>query len=183
LHVGNMIEGHLRVGEHVTATLAGVRPRTEKNHTATHLANWAHTLIFNALGAAGALVMGKVTTDLVGKMAGNGVFFEGLGVLGSGSILTGVILASVGVFIIDRQFMKAAAFAFAGAVFTFFGLMHNEHIGLPANGLIAAVAIAYMSVSCILFGCAYFVEAPAVAPAMAHDEEEDEMEDMAIAGK
>jgi alanyl-tRNA synthetase len=25
----------------VTATLAGVRPRTEKNHTATHLANWA----------------------------------------------------------------------------------------------------------------------------------------------
>jgi alanyl-tRNA synthetase len=41
LHVGNMIEGHLSVGDHVTATLAGVRPRTEKNHTATHLANWA----------------------------------------------------------------------------------------------------------------------------------------------
>ncbi len=41
LHVGNMIEGHLKVGDHVTATLAGVRPRTEKNHTATHLANWA----------------------------------------------------------------------------------------------------------------------------------------------
>jgi alanyl-tRNA synthetase len=41
LHVGQMIEGHLQVGEHVTATLAGVRPRTEKNHTTTHLANWA----------------------------------------------------------------------------------------------------------------------------------------------
>jgi alanyl-tRNA synthetase len=41
LHVGNMEQGHLRVGDHVTATLAGVRPRTEKNHTATHLANWA----------------------------------------------------------------------------------------------------------------------------------------------
>jgi alanyl-tRNA synthetase len=41
LHIGNMIESHLRVGDHVTATLAGVRPRTEKNHTATHLANWA----------------------------------------------------------------------------------------------------------------------------------------------
>ena len=36
-----MVEGHLSVGDHVTATLAGVRPRTEKNHTATHLANWA----------------------------------------------------------------------------------------------------------------------------------------------
>src|SRR4029450_12482411 len=41
LHVGRMGEGHLRVGDHVTATLAGVRPRTERNHTATHLANWA----------------------------------------------------------------------------------------------------------------------------------------------
>jgi len=41
LHIGNMIESHLSVGDHVTATLAGVRPRTEKNHTATHLANWA----------------------------------------------------------------------------------------------------------------------------------------------
>jgi alanyl-tRNA synthetase len=41
LHVGRMVEGHLSVGDHVTATLAGVRPRTEKNHTATHLANWA----------------------------------------------------------------------------------------------------------------------------------------------
>ena len=33
--------GTCSVGDHVTATLAGVRPRTEKNHTATHLANWA----------------------------------------------------------------------------------------------------------------------------------------------
>ncbi|MGH7214093.1 MAG: alanine--tRNA ligase-related protein, partial [Tepidisphaeraceae bacterium] len=41
IHVGNMIEGRLSVGDHVTATLAGVRPRTEQNHTATHIANWA----------------------------------------------------------------------------------------------------------------------------------------------
>ncbi|HEV2296644.1 MAG TPA: alanine--tRNA ligase [Tepidisphaeraceae bacterium] len=41
LHIGNVTAGHLSIGDHVTATLAGVRPRTEKNHTATHLANWA----------------------------------------------------------------------------------------------------------------------------------------------
>ena len=41
LHVGEMVNGHLSVGDRVTATLAGVRPRTERNHTATHLANWA----------------------------------------------------------------------------------------------------------------------------------------------
>src|SRR5947209_7580166 len=41
LHVGRMVEGHLSVGDHVTATLHGARKRTEKNHTTTHLANWA----------------------------------------------------------------------------------------------------------------------------------------------
>ena len=41
LHVGEMTGGHLSVGDRVTATLAGARPRTEGNHTATHLANWA----------------------------------------------------------------------------------------------------------------------------------------------
>ncbi len=41
LHVGNVTAGRFSIGDHVTSTLAGVRPRTEKNHTATHLANWA----------------------------------------------------------------------------------------------------------------------------------------------
>ena len=41
LHVGQMTAGHISIGDHVTATLAGVRPRTQQNHTATHLANWA----------------------------------------------------------------------------------------------------------------------------------------------
>ncbi len=41
LHVGRTVIGSINIGDHVTATLAGVRQRTEKNHTATHLANWA----------------------------------------------------------------------------------------------------------------------------------------------
>jgi alanyl-tRNA synthetase len=41
LHVGRLTSGHLKVGDHVTATLSGERARTEKSHTATHLANWA----------------------------------------------------------------------------------------------------------------------------------------------
>ncbi len=41
LHVGNLEAGHLAIGDHVTATLTGARPRTEKNHSTTHLANWA----------------------------------------------------------------------------------------------------------------------------------------------
>jgi len=56
------------------------------------------------------------------------VLYHGLEVLGGGAILAGVVLGAVAVCIIDRNFEKAAAFAGAGAVLTFFGFMHGEAI-------------------------------------------------------
>ena len=41
LHIGRLRSGKLCVGETVTAAVAAGRDRTEKNHTSTHLANWA----------------------------------------------------------------------------------------------------------------------------------------------
>jgi alanyl-tRNA synthetase len=41
LHIGRIRSGTLRVGDTVQATISPVRARTEKNHTGTHLANWA----------------------------------------------------------------------------------------------------------------------------------------------
>jgi alanyl-tRNA synthetase len=41
LHVGTLRSGHLRVSDTVTATVSANRDRTEKNHTSTHVANWA----------------------------------------------------------------------------------------------------------------------------------------------
>jgi alanyl-tRNA synthetase len=42
LHIGKLNTGAIKVGSHLTATADPVlRPRTEKNHTSTHLANWA----------------------------------------------------------------------------------------------------------------------------------------------
>jgi AGZA family xanthine/uracil permease-like MFS transporter len=47
--------------------------------------------------------------------------------------------------------MKAAAFAFAGAVLTFFGFMHGEQIGFAESPQVAA---AYAGVAIVLGLCA-----------------------------
>jgi len=52
---------------------------------------------------------------------------------------------------IDRTFAKAATFALAGAVMTFFGFMHSEAIGIART---PSVAMAYLGVAAILYGCA-----------------------------
>jgi AGZA family xanthine/uracil permease-like MFS transporter len=82
--------------------------------------------------------------------------------MGGGSILGGLILGAIAVFIIERQFTKAAAFSAAGAVLTFFGFMHGEAIGFGQTPL---VAISYLGVAGILFGCAKFGAVSAGAPA------------------
>ena len=41
LHIGRIRSGCLHVTDTVTATVANERQQTEKNHTSTHLANWA----------------------------------------------------------------------------------------------------------------------------------------------
>jgi alanyl-tRNA synthetase len=41
LHIGHVKKGKIHVTDAVTATVMGGRERTMKNHTATHLANWA----------------------------------------------------------------------------------------------------------------------------------------------
>jgi AGZA family xanthine/uracil permease-like MFS transporter len=63
------------------------------------------------------------------------------------------MLGAITVFIIDRNFVKAAAFSLASAALTFFGFMHGEAIGI---GQTPTVAFAYLMVACVLFACAKF---------------------------
>lgn len=128
------------------------------------LAAWGKTMIDNALSAAGTSA-DKVGIDALGQ---NGVLYHGLSIVGGGSILSGVILGAIAVFIIDRYFAKAAAFAVAGAILSFFGLMHGESIGL---GHSPAVVVAYLMVGAVLFGCYQFNLAAAPAPAEADEHE------------
>jgi hypothetical protein len=63
-----------------------------------HLAAWCKTLMDGALGAAGTSAA-AVGFD---KLVGQGVLYQGLQVMGGGSILTGLVLGAIGSFVIDR---------------------------------------------------------------------------------
>ncbi|HEX4999401.1 MAG TPA: regulator [Terriglobia bacterium] len=137
-----------------------------------HLANWGLTMINNSLAAAGTVVgalSGEQMADLVGKMKDNGVLYEGLNVLGGGSILGGLILGAIAVCVIDRNFMKAAGFALAGSIMTFFGFMHGERIGI---GETPTVAVSYLIIAVVFAACAklVFAEKPAEEVGDAHGE-------------
>jgi AGZA family xanthine/uracil permease-like MFS transporter len=110
-----------------------------------HLAAWCKTLMDGALGAAGTNAA-AVGFDKLGQV---GVLYHGLEVLGGGSILTGLVLGAIGVFVIEKKFVEASAFALSGAVLTFFGFMHGESVGLAVT---PTVAIAYAIVAVFLFG-------------------------------
>ena len=92
-------------------------------------------------------------SELVGNMANQGVLYDGLRLLGGGSILGGLILGAIAVFVIDRDFTKASAFALAGAVMTFFGFMHGERIGI---GQTPTVAVSYLVIAGVFMACAKF---------------------------
>ena len=104
----------------------------------------ARLLIDGALGAAGTNAA-TVGFDKLGQV---GVLYHGLEVLGGGAILAGLVLGAIAVFIIDRKFAKASAFAAAGAVLTFFGFMHGESVGIAVT---PTVALAYAMVAAFLF--------------------------------
>ena len=71
--------------------------------------------------------------------------------MGGGAIIGGLVLGAIAAFIIDGAMRKAAAFALAGAVLTFFGFMHGEAIGIAQSPF---VAVSYLLVAGVLLICA-----------------------------
>ncbi|MBV8926159.1 MAG: regulator [Bradyrhizobium sp.] len=129
---------------------------------APHLAAWAKlqidTMLASTVTAAtsvGGMAADKVDAVKAAAIAAlpqQGVLYRGLEVLGGGSILAGLVLGAIGVFVIERDFAKASAFAFAGAVLTYFGFMHGESVGIGSGfGVTPAVALAYAVVAAGFF--------------------------------
>jgi AGZA family xanthine/uracil permease-like MFS transporter len=98
-----------------------------------NLAEWAKTQIDGALGAAGT------SAAAVGmeKLAGTGVLYRGLELLGGGSVLAGMVLGAIAAFIIERRLVAAAITAFIGAALSYIGLIHGTQLGWGASPVVA----------------------------------------------
>jgi AGZA family xanthine/uracil permease-like MFS transporter len=127
-----------------------------------HLAAWAKLQIDTMLGstlaaaqAVGGLAadkVGAVKTAAIAALPQQGVLYHGLDVMGGGSILGGLMLGAIGVFVIERDFAKASAFALISAVLTYFGFMHGEAVGIGGGfGVTPSVALAYLVMAGGLF--------------------------------
>jgi adenine/guanine/hypoxanthine permease len=128
------------------------------------IANWGLNMIDNALAAAG---VSTVSDQLATSMLDQGIYYRGLQILGGGSTLGGLILGATAVCIIDRKMVKAAGFTLAGAIMTFFGLMHGSGIGVNKSPLVTA---GYLLVSLLLVACAKLA-APTPADFSEHEHE------------
>jgi adenine/guanine/hypoxanthine permease len=136
-----------------------------------NIAAWGKLQIDNSLAAAGT----NAAAIGMDKLAGSGVLYHGLSILGGGAILGGLVLAAISSFVIDRQFTKAAVFALAGSVLTFFGFMHGEAIGF---GQTPVVALSYLGVAATFF---ILAKRGAVAAPAARTESEVEAPPIAVA--
>jgi adenine/guanine/hypoxanthine permease len=103
-------------------------------------------MVHDALLAAGTSVQ-EVGVD---ALAAGGVLYGGLATIGAGSVLVGMILGTIAVFVIDRRFFHAAAACGVGAGLTLVGLIHNEEVHVFSNprialgyGLAGVVCLAY----------------------------------------
>ncbi|MBQ1028039.1 regulator [Micromonospora sp. C95] len=122
---------------HAAAVVAALIP---------NIAAWATGQMNNALAAAGT------TAAEVGDeaLAGAGVVYDGLRILGEGAILAGLVLGAIVAFIIDKRFVQAAIFAASGSVLAFIGLIHGEEVQWNANGQVA-LGYLFVAVICAIF--------------------------------
>jgi AGZA family xanthine/uracil permease-like MFS transporter len=110
-----------------------------------NIAEWARINIDSALQVAGSGA-DKVGLAALGQV---GVVYQGMALLGSGSVLAGMVLGSMAAFIIDRKLTHAAAAAFIGAALAFIGLIHGPHLCWMVSPLVA-LGYAMFGAICLL---------------------------------
>ena len=105
------------------------------------LADWGITQIDNALAAAGT----NAATVGLSALSDAGIYYRGFEIIGNGNILVSMLWASLLVFMLERNLKGVLGACCVGAVFTFFGVIHANGVGvaleLPAVAGYLLVAV------------------------------------------
>jgi adenine/guanine/hypoxanthine permease len=102
---------------HAPAVVVGLMPA---------MAGWAALIAKNALRAAGlGIPTQPFTPALIEKFKLSDTYIDGTFALEQGFIFSAMILAAITVYIIDRDFYKAALWSIGAAVLSWVGLMHS----------------------------------------------------------
>lgn len=102
---------------HAPAVVVGILPG---------IAAWGALIAKNALRAAGMGTPAKpFTPDLIAQFKLSDTFIDGAFALEQGFIFSAMILAAITVYIIERDFRKAALWSLAAAFLSWVGLMHS----------------------------------------------------------
>jgi L-asparagine transporter-like permease len=88
------------------------------------------TQVNNALSAAGTNA-GTLGLDV---LAGAGVSYGGMAVLGAGSILVGMILGAIVAYVIDRNWKGAIGYTLFGAACAWVGFIHSTKLRFFPDG-------------------------------------------------
>jgi len=112
-----------------------------------NIAEWAKTQIDGALAAAGTSAA-QVGLDKLGQ---TGVLYHGLETLGGGSVLAGMVLGAMAVFVIENKLRTAAIWAFVGAVLSYIGLIHGAQLGWAVSPMVS-LGYAMFGVICFALG-------------------------------
>ena len=124
-----------------------------------HLADLVYTYVSGALGAYGTHIeplntVGHVfldSSDQISQTLINyGVMWKGVAALKCGAILTSILWATIMVFIIDRQMLRACLAFLVAASLAFFGFVHAPAISVNAAPMFS---IAYIEGAVI---CGFF---------------------------
>ncbi len=116
-----------------------------------HLADFSYTEVTGALSSAGIY---ELTAEVNQGLIDAGVMWGGVEALHQGAILSGMIWATIMVFIIDRKMDKAGITAVVATVITFFGMMHAPEIGF--NAAPTGFTIGYASIALVCFLSFFF---------------------------
>ena len=85
----------------------------------------------------GLLQVGEISNDLAlnQALAQQGVHWSGHQIMAQGAIVTGLIWGAIVACLIDREILKAAGFALAGAFLTLLGVIHGPSLGWYPNSI------------------------------------------------